>query len=67
LYGEQFGVPEVADIKRWKYSQPEAIVDFNAVNPPGSKIIVASDGLMGGHVETAFDVGIKSAELINSL
>lgn len=67
LYGEAFATPSVSDIKRWKYSQPETIADFDKVNPAGSRIIVASDGLLGGHVETAFDVGIRSAKLIGAI
>jgi renalase len=61
LFGEAFRNPKVGDVKRWKYSQPETIADFQAVNPPGSTLIVASDGVYGGHVESAFQSGVRAA------
>jgi predicted NAD/FAD-dependent oxidoreductase len=61
LYGEAFRHPKVGDVKRWKYSQPETIADFDAVNPPGSTLVVAGDGVFGGHTESAFQAGIRAA------
>jgi renalase len=61
LYGEAFRHPLVSDVKRWKYSQPDTIADFDAVNPTGSTLIVASDGVYGGHIESAFQAGFLAA------
>ena len=64
LYGDAFGLVEVAHVKRWKYSQPENLARFEAVNQPGSKILVASDGLLGGRIEEAFECGYRVGELL---
>ena len=64
LYGAAFATPEVAMVKKWKYSQPESLARFENVNVPGAKLLVASDGLMGGHIEDAFECGWRSAELL---
>ena len=64
LYGEEFRHPAVGDVKRWKYSQPDTIADFDAVNPPGSTLILASDGVTGGHTESAFQAGVRAADLL---
>jgi len=62
LYGPAFQSPEVWSVVRWKYSQPESFASFERVNPKGSRLLVASDGLLGGHVEDAFEVGTRTAE-----
>lgn len=62
LYGTSFQSPAVWSVTRWKYSQPESLATFENVNSAGSKLLVASDGLAGGHIEDAFDVGTRTAE-----
>lgn len=62
LYGDAFRSPVVSTVMRWKYSQPEGYADLDAVNPPGSTLLVAGDSLLGGHVEDAFEVGELVAE-----
>ncbi len=64
LYGPNFESPEVAMVKKWKYSQPESLARFENVNQPGSRLLVASDGLMGGHIEDAFECGWRAAEML---
>ena len=64
LYGNDFSHAEFSRVKRWKYSQPESLARFEAVNQPGSKILIASDGLLGGRVEEAFECGYRVGELI---
>lgn len=64
LYGDAFGHAEVGIVKRWKYSQPENLARFEAVNQPGSKILIASDGLLGGRIEEAFECGYRVGELL---
>jgi predicted NAD/FAD-dependent oxidoreductase len=64
LYGSAFASPEVAMVKKWKYSQPESLARFENVNLPGSTLLVASDGLLGGHIEDAFECGWRTAELL---
>lgn len=66
LYGSEFKHPASATVKRWKYSQPESLADFDAVNPVGSNLFIASDALLGGHTEDAFEVGVKIARRILS-
>ena len=64
LYGENFAHAEVGLVKRWKYSQPENLARFEAVNQPGSKILVSSDGLLGGRIEETFECGYRVGELL---
>jgi renalase len=64
LYGVGFAEPEVAMVKRWKYSQPENLARFEAVNQPGSRLLLAGDGLLGGRIEDAYECGVRVAQLI---
>jgi predicted NAD/FAD-dependent oxidoreductase len=64
LYGPKFQTPVAWSVKRWKYSQPESFASFEHVNQKGSRLLVASDALLGGHVEDAFEVGTRTAELL---
>ena len=64
LYGETFRNPEVAKIRRWKYSQPDSVAQFEVVNPPGARLVLAGDGLIGGRVESAYESGVKAAHLL---
>jgi renalase len=65
LYGAEFSNPSVAMVKKWKYSQPEGLARFETVNQPGSRLLIASDGIMGGRIEDAYECGVKVAELLN--
>lgn len=62
LYGSAFRKPEVGDVKRWKYSQPEQISLFENVNQPNSSLLLIGDGVAGGRVEFAFETGHQAAE-----
>lgn len=64
LYGPGWDAPAVSAVKRWKYSQPEGIASFDSVNRPGSKVLIASDGLLGGRIEQAFEAGVRVARLL---
>jgi len=64
LFGPDFAHAEASQVKRWKYSQPENLARFEAVNQPGSRILIASDGLLGGRIEDAFECGYKVGELL---
>jgi len=64
LYGSAFRAPAVSNTVRWKYSQPESFANFEHVNRKGSKLLIASDGLIGGHVEDAYEIGTRTAELL---
>ncbi|HTQ09259.1 MAG TPA: FAD-dependent oxidoreductase [Fimbriimonadaceae bacterium] len=67
LYGAEFENPAVAKVRRWKYSQPETVAQFDTVNHGHDRLLLAGDGLVGGRVETAFESGIKAARLIGNL
>ncbi len=64
LYGANFENAETSIVKRWKYSQPENLARFEAVNQPGSRVLVASDGLLGGRIEDAFECGYRVGEML---
>lgn len=59
LYGLERLV--ASDVMRWRYSQPTKVGDFEAANPPGVRVLVASDGLIGGKLHHAFEAGLKAA------
>ena len=61
LYGPRYARPAASVVVRWKYAQPTGIASFDEVNPPGSRLLIASDGLLGGHVEDAYEVGRMAA------
>lgn len=64
LYGAKWKNPSLAFVKKWKYSQPDNLARFETVNVPGSRLLLASDGLMGGRIEEAYEAGAKVADLI---
>jgi renalase len=64
LYGSDFAKPVSQTVKRWKYSQPESTVSVEDANPPGARVLIASDALLGGHTEDAYEVGQQVARLI---
>lgn len=64
LYGEAWGNPVAFDVKRWRYSQPENLALFDNVNYPKARLLIASDGLIGGRVEYAYEAGAKAAHLL---
>jgi predicted NAD/FAD-dependent oxidoreductase len=67
LYGSEYTQPAAFTVMRWKYAQPTGIATFDDVNPPGTRLLIASDGLRGGHVEEAYEVGqLAAARLLES-
>ena len=63
-YGSAFDAPSESSVMRWRYSQPDSLATFEHVNRRGARLLVASDGLLGGHVEDAYDIGTRTAELL---
>lgn len=64
LYGIAWSTPIVHEVVRWRYSQPENLALFDSVNHPSARLVIASDGLLGGRVEFAFEVGDRAAKLL---
>lgn len=64
LYGSDFKEPTVAKVRRWKYSQPETVAQFDVVNQSHARLVIAGDGLLAGRVESAFETGVKAAKLL---
>lgn len=64
LYGTAFEKPVVSQVVRWKFSQPENVTMFDSVNPKGSKVLIAGDGLLGGRTEYAYATGVKAAKML---
>ena len=64
LYGPGWDAPVAAAVKRWRYSQPEGLAYFDSVNRPGSTLLIAGDGLVGGRTEQAFESGVRVAKLL---
>lgn len=64
LYGKAWDLPEVAAVRRWVYSQPEMTALFDNVNRPGSRLLIAGDGVMGGRIEYAYESGVRAAAML---
>lgn len=64
LLGERYSTPTTTLVKRWKYSQPELAIQFDAINPAGSRILVTGDGTTQGRLEFAYDAGVAAARRI---
>jgi predicted NAD/FAD-dependent oxidoreductase len=62
VLGPDYAQHASATVKRWKYSQPESFSSIEDANPPGTRVLIASDALLGGHTEEAFEVGRLVAE-----
>ncbi len=60
LYG--LNSPVASDVMRWRYSQPLETGDFDAANPPETRIFVTGDGLGGGKLHLAYNSGLLAAE-----
>lgn len=61
LLGPTFETPEVVEVHRWRYSQPETTAAFDSVNRPGTKLIIAGDGIAQGRIEHAYESGLAAA------
>lgn len=64
LYGSGWDSPVVASVKRWKYSQPEALCAFDTINPSDTRLILAGDGVGGPRVELAYEAGVQAADRV---
>lgn len=64
LLGTQYRTPNASTVMRWKYSQPTGTAVFEEVNPEGSNLVVASDGLLAGRLEDAYEVGVRAAKVL---
>lgn len=62
LYGPVYTAPAASTVMRWKYAQPIGTANFEEANPAGTRLLIASDGLLGGHVEEAYEVGQMAAQ-----
>jgi predicted NAD/FAD-dependent oxidoreductase len=67
LYSAALSTPIAFDLMRWTYSQPENVAMFDSVNRPGSRLLVAGDGLLGGRTEYAFETGMRAARQLMEL
>lgn len=64
VLGPGYRDPVVQRVVRWRQSQPDSVSGFDSVNPPGSRLVIAGDGLEGGRIEHAFDSGLKAARML---
>ena len=56
--------PLFSQVKRWRFSQPVGMIEFNTVNSKTSRLIVAGDALRpgNGRVHEAYESGLEAAE-----
>jgi predicted NAD/FAD-dependent oxidoreductase len=68
LTGGKLGAPEVVQVKRWRFSQPEITTTFERTNPAGTRVVIATDAVSGPRVEFAYEAGARAAaHLMESL
>ena len=53
--------PEWTQVKRWRHARPETTVDFAALNPAGSRLMVCGDATADAGVEAVYASGIAAA------
>lgn len=66
LLGKSWSDLEVARVHRWKASQPESLAMFDRVNTAGDRVVLASDSLLGGRIEYAYETGVMAAGIVSS-
>jgi predicted NAD/FAD-dependent oxidoreductase len=64
ILGPGFNQPVVSKVVRWEHSQPDSVSGFDSMNPKGTSLVIAGDGLEGGRIEHAYDSGVKAARLL---
>lgn len=64
VLGEGYESPVVTKTFRWQHGIVETNASFKSVNPNGSKIVIAGDGVMGGRIEYAYESGVNAAKLL---
>lgn len=61
ILGAEFSHPVMTNVMRWRYSHVSNTLSFDGVNEVGSKLLIASDGLVGARVQQAYDMGVRAA------
>lgn len=61
ILGKEYVNPVVTGVMRWRFSHVSNTLSYESVNQPGSKLLIASDGLVGARVQQAFDMGVRAA------
>lgn len=69
LLGPAAAEPAWSQVKRWRFAVPEGRGDAGALNPPGSRIVVAGDTLTGAGFGSSdhhrvFDSGVAAARRV---
>lgn len=64
LYPDLPATPDVVDLMRWKYSQPENVALLDNVNRAGDRLMICGDGVLAGRIESAYESGVKVARLL---
>jgi len=68
LFGDTYAHPHWQQVKRWRYSQPHGMADFNTVNPGSSdtRLVICGDALRPekGRVYQAYASGLEAAEFL---
>lgn len=61
ILGPGFRDPVVSNVMRWRYSHVSNVLSYENVNARGSRVLVASDGLLGPRAHQAYEVGVRAA------
>lgn len=61
LLGEDMGQPVIADVKRWRFSHPESVLDFANLNKGHDNYVICGDFTHGPRIEFAYESGLAAA------
>lgn len=64
ILGSDFRSALQNEVYRWRYSQPRNTIDFETMNPPGTRVLICGDATARGRVTDAYDSGLKAAARI---
>jgi predicted NAD/FAD-dependent oxidoreductase len=67
ILGDSFRGSAQWKVTRWRHSQPRSSIDFDAVNPAATRVLVCGDGTARGPCSEAYDSGLKAAARILQL
>lgn len=66
VFGEDLTTPDWTDLQKWRYSQPDQLVEAGQLNQVIRGLWFAGDYLRGGRVHLAADTGYEVARAIHA-
>lgn len=67
LLGPPAARPAWSQVKRWRLAEPEGRLDPNALNPPGTRVVLTGDAFCGPDLAAVYDEGLAAAARVMAL